>query len=141
MSNRSCPFVRVAALAAALCASVSWGRAPQEASPPASVPAPAQATAPAPAASGADVGAWSDELWEAARSGDRERVERLLKSVPEGAGSPAVERVRRMAAAREEHLAATERSVAEERAKREGELADALAKGSAVNGRWSRPRT
>ena len=28
MSNRSCPFVRVAALAAALCASVSWGRAP-----------------------------------------------------------------------------------------------------------------
>ena len=132
MSNRSGPFVRVAALAAALCASVSWGRAPQEASPPASVPAPAQATAPAPAASGADVGAWSDELWEAARSGDRERVERLLKSVPEGAGSPAVERVRRMAAAREEHLAATERSVAEERAKREGELADALAKGLAV---------
>jgi hypothetical protein len=78
------------------------------AAPPASAPAPAAA---APAASDAE--RWSDELWDAARTGDSAKVDALLEKVPADASGAAAKRLRESVARRDGHIAETAKKVAE----------------------------
>ena len=93
--------------------------APQDATP-----APAAA---APAASDAE--RWSDELWDAARTGDHAKVDALLEKVPADASGAAAKRLRESVARRDEHIAETAKKVAEQRAEKSKEMTEAVAAG------------
>ena len=123
------PSLLAAAFAAAVACMPSHALQPA-ASPQA--PAPVASGAPEAAPARSPLATWSDEVWGAARAGDRRRVETLLAAVPDEPSVPAAARIRASATAREEHLADTARSVAEERAKRTAEFSDALSKDAAV---------
>ena len=92
--------------------------------PPASAPAPAAA---APAASDAEH--WSDELWDAARTGDHAKVDALLEKVPADASGAAAKRLRESVARRDEHIAETAKKVAEQRAEKSKDMTEAVAAG------------
>jgi len=93
--------------------------------------APAAPTVPDEAPPSA-VERWSDELWDAARRGERSKVDNLLDNVPVDAASAAAKRLKDAVAARDGHLADTARKVAEQRAEKTKEMDEAVAKGNAV---------
>jgi hypothetical protein len=93
--------------------------------------APAAPTVPDEAPPSA-VERWSDELWDAARRGERSKVDNLLDNVPVDAASAAAKRLKDAVAARDGHLADTARKVAEQRTEKTKEMDEAVAKGNAV---------
>ena len=97
---------------------------PLHAAPQASAPAPAAA---APAATDAE--RWSDELWDAARTGDSAKVDALLEKVPADASGAAAKRLRESVARRDGHIAETAKKVAEQRAEKSKEMTEAVAAG------------
>ena len=117
------PSIRVAALAVLAVSSVVSPR-----------PASAQATAPAaPAPSAASSAeAWGQELWDAARRGDKAKVDALLEKVPNAGADDAARRLREAVTARDGHVAETARKVADQRASKAKELDEAVASGSTV---------
>jgi carboxyl-terminal processing protease len=116
------PMFRVAASAAIAVLSVALS-------------GPAHAQAPAPAAPAADASPterWGQELWDAARRGESAKVDALLAKVPDAGSADASRRLRESVAAREAHVAETQRKVAEQRAAKAKELDEAVAAGSTV---------
>jgi hypothetical protein len=116
---------RAALLAAA--AFVLPAACPALAGSPQSPAAPAAAPAPARPAS-----AWSEALWNAARTADRAAVDRLLAEVPDGESPADTERVREAAKRLFEHRAETAKEVAKEREEKLGEMRDAVKAGNAT---------
>lgn len=73
------------------------------------------------------VGDWSDRVWEAAKKGEMDAVETLLKSVPDGTAAAEVKRIREMAADRFAHAAASQQDRSAEIEKATKELAEHFA--------------
>ena len=118
------PSIAVFAAGAAMAFAMISPLHAASAAPPASAPAPAAA---APAASDAEH--WSDELWDAARTGDHAKVDALLEKVPADASGAAAKRLRESVARRDEHIAETAKKVAEQRAEKSKDMAEAVAAG------------
>ncbi len=103
------------------------------------VPAGAQATA-APQAPAAEkvpatglpttVEDWSDALWNAARTGDRAKVDMLLANVPEGLAADRVAALRESVAQRARHVGESKEAAATARADKLKELGEAVAAGN-----------
>ncbi|MEY4942110.1 MAG: Carboxy-terminal processing protease CtpB precursor, partial [Planctomycetota bacterium] len=131
-SRRSSAIAAVAAccVGASSFASLIQG-APAPARPvvPAAVP-PAAPAAPAAPATSAEP--WSEQLWNAARTGNRQQVDLLLENVPADATSDAAKRLRESVTRRDEHVAATSKKVAEQRIEKAKEMSDAVAAGNAT---------
>ena len=131
-SRRSSAIAAVAAccMGASSFASLIQG-APAPARPvvPAAVP-PAAPAAPAAPATSAEP--WSEQLWNAARTGNRQQVDLLLENVPADATSDAAKRLRESVTRRDEHVAATSKKVAEQRIEKAKEMSDAVAAGNAT---------
>lgn len=64
-----------------------------------------------------DVARWSDSVWNAAKSGDLATVEAALKKVPESRATAESKRLRDLIAARGEHVDASDKTRAADRAK------------------------
>ncbi|MFM2165254.1 MAG: hypothetical protein RL325_1691, partial [Planctomycetota bacterium] len=94
--------------------------------------ATAAGTAPAapvaPAAS-SDVARWSDAVWNAARSGDLETVEKSLKAIPESRATAESKRLREIVAARATHVDEGTKTRDADRAKALEDLKAEVAKG------------
>jgi carboxyl-terminal processing protease len=103
------------------------------------MPAGAQATA-TPQAPAADkvpatglpttVDDWSDALWNAARTGDRAKVDMLLANVPEGMAADRVAALRESVAQRARHVGESKEAAATARADKLKELGEAVAAGN-----------
>ena len=108
---------------------------PTRAATPASttaLKAPAVAAAPTTPPTAAEP--WSEQLWDAARTGNEEQVNRLLEHVPADATSDAAKRLRESVTRRDEHVAETAKKVAEQRIEKAKEMTDAVAAGNATKG-------
>lgn len=77
---------------------------------------------------------WSEQLWDAARTGNEEQVNRLLEHVPADATSDAAKRLRESVTRRDEHVAETAKKVAAQRIEKAKEMTDAVAAGNATKG-------
>ena len=108
---------------------------PTRAATPASttaLKAPAVAAAPTTPPTAAEP--WSEQLWDAARTGNEEQVNRLLEHVPADATSDAAKRLRESVTRRDEHVAETAKKVAAQRIEKAKEMTDAVAAGNATKG-------
>ena len=108
---------------------------PTRAATPASttaLKAPVVAAAPTTPPTAAEP--WSEQLWDAARTGNEEQVNRLLEHVPADATSDAAKRLRESVTRRDEHVAETAKKVAEQRIEKAKEMTDAVAAGNATKG-------
>ena len=108
---------------------------PTRAATPASttaLKAPAVAAAPTMPPTAAEP--WSEQLWDAARTGNEEQVNRLLEHVPADATSDAAKRLRESVTRRDEHVAETAKKVAAQRIEKAKEMTDAVAAGNATKG-------
>ncbi|MFM8731600.1 MAG: S41 family peptidase [Phycisphaerales bacterium] len=123
------PSCRAAFIAAA--AFVLPVAGPALAGSPQSAPAVPAAPAAAPAAARPG-SAWSEALWNAARTGDRAAVDRLLAEVPDGESPADTERVREAAKRLFEHRAETAKDVAKEREEKLAEMREAVKSGNAT---------
>ena len=123
------PSCRAAFIAAA--AFVLPVAGPALAGSPQSAPAVPAAPAAAPAAARPG-SAWSEALWNAARTGDRAAVDRLLAEVPDGESPADTERVREAAKRLFEHRAETAKDVAKEREEKLAEMREAVKAGNAT---------
>ena len=99
---------------------------------PAAVPPAAPAAPAEPAALATSAEPWSEQLWNAARTGNRQQVDLLLEHVPADATSDAAKRLRESVTRRDEHVAATSKKVAEQRIEKAKEMSDAVAAGNAT---------
>jgi carboxyl-terminal processing protease len=91
--------------------------------PFAATPATTPAKAPA-----SDIARWSDTVWNAARSGDLETVEKALKEVPESHAVDESKRLREIVAARASHVDAGAKTRDADRAKALEEIKTELGK-------------
>ena len=108
---------------------------PTRAATPASttaLKAPVVAAAPTTPPTAAEP--WSEQLWDAARTGNEEQVNRLLEHVPADATSDAAKRLRESVTRRDEHVAETAKKVAAQRIEKAKEMTDAVAAGNATKG-------
>ncbi len=80
----------------------------------------------------ATVDAWSDALWNAAKTGDRSTVDSLLVTVPDGQATEAIEKLRTAIALREQHGVDSRRAAEELRTEKLKELKSAIAAGQAA---------
>ena len=131
-SRRSSAIAAVAACcmgASSFASLIQGAPAPARPQVPAAVP-PAVPAAPAAPAISAEP--WSEQLWNAARTGNRQQVDLLLENVPADATSDAAKRLRESVTRRDEHVAATSKKVAEQRIEKAKEMSDAVAAGNAT---------
>jgi carboxyl-terminal processing protease len=88
----------------------------------------AQGTERVPAAGAPkSVDAWSDALWDAARTGNRATVDMLLENVPDGQASASIEKLRAAVAMRDRHSAESAEAVRALRAEKLAEMKAAMA--------------
>ena len=120
---------RAALIAAAAFVLPAW--APATAGSPQTAAA-APAAPAAPVAPERPASAWSEALWNAARTGDRAAVDRLLAEVPEGESPTDTARVRDAAKRLFEHRAETAKDVAKERDEKLAEMRAATEAGNAT---------
>ncbi len=131
-SRRSSAIAAVAACcvgASSFASLIQGAPAPARPQVPAAVPPAAPAVPAAPATSAEP---WSEQLWNAARTGNRQQVDLLLENVPADATSDAAKRLRESVSRRDEHVAATSKKVAEQRIEKAKEMSDAVAAGNAT---------
>jgi carboxyl-terminal processing protease len=76
-----------------------------------------------------DIEHWSEELWDAARTSNRPKVDLLLDNVPD---APAATSFRGAVVRREQHVAETRKKVLEEREAKGKEMAQAVSEGNAT---------
>ena len=114
----------IAAVAACCMGASSFASLMQGAQAPARPVVPAAPAAPATSAE-----PWSEQLWNAARTGNRQQVDLLLENVPADATSDAAKRLRESVTRRDEHVATTAKKVAEQRIEKAKEMSAAVAAG------------
>lgn len=87
------------------------------------------AVAGPPAGTSSAVESWSDAVWNAARTGNRAEVDRLLQAVPDGEAQDAVTRLREGIAQRDAHTAQSREAAQVKRVEKRKEIKDAIAAG------------
>ncbi len=146
-------LISIAAAAALAAVPFAWAQGTVAAPPPTSAPstppaakspAATPATPPAPhgetpakdkvpaAGLPANVDDWSDAVWNAARTGQRDSVDMLLENIPDGKASEAVKRLRESIARRDTQVIETARQAAAQREEKLKEIGTAIAAGDAT---------
>jgi len=123
------PASRAALLSAAMILVGSAFLAPASLAQTIATAAGAAPTAPAASAVPGDVARWSETVWNAARSGDLETVEKALRQIPDSRATAESKRLREIVAARASHVDEGTKTRDADRAKALEDLKAEVAKG------------